>query len=63
MNRSRLPRVPRMLSIGDVAECMHASTRSVRRWIADGELHAHRLGRLVRVSEDDLAAFAATRRR
>jgi excisionase family DNA binding protein len=52
-----------MLSIGDVAEAMNASTRTIRRWIADGDLHAHRMGRLVRVSEDDLVAFAATRRR
>ncbi|HEX8233358.1 MAG TPA: helix-turn-helix domain-containing protein [Caulobacteraceae bacterium] len=63
MRESRSPRVPRMLSIGDVAEAMNASTRTIRRWIADGDLHAHRMGRLVRVSEDDLVAFAATRRR
>jgi excisionase family DNA binding protein len=39
------------------------SDRTVRRWIDDGELRSHHLGRLVRVSEEDWADFLARRRR
>ena len=64
MNRSSTrSRLPRMLTVNEVAEAMNASTRTVRRWIANGDLHAHRLGRLLRVSEEDVLAFAAGRRR
>jgi excisionase family DNA binding protein len=37
--------------------------RQVRRLIASGALPVHRLGRAVRVSEDDLVRFLAARRR
>ena len=42
--------------------CSLFSTRSVRRWIAAGELLAHRFGRQVRISEVDLRAFMDWRR-
>jgi excisionase family DNA binding protein len=38
------------------------STRTVRRWIARGELAVHRFGTSVRVSDDDLRAFLARHR-
>jgi excisionase family DNA binding protein len=34
----------------------------VRRSIESGALRVHRLGRLVRISDDDLAAFLAANR-
>jgi excisionase family DNA binding protein len=55
-------RVPRMLAVTDIAELMRVSTRTVRRWIDSGDLRVHRLGRQVRVSEEDLAAFLNQRR-
>ena len=41
----------------EVAGRLKVSERSVRRWIAEGDLCAHRFGRAVRVSEEDLVAF------
>jgi excisionase family DNA binding protein len=46
-----------------VALRLGVSVRTVRRLIAAGELPAHRIGRSVRVSADDLARFLAARRR
>ena len=53
---------PALLTIPDVAERLVASERHVCRLIARGELPVHRLGRLVRISEDDLARFLAASR-
>jgi excisionase family DNA binding protein len=52
----------RFLTIGDVADCLNVTTRTVRRWIDSGLLRVHRIGRTVRISEADLAAFLATHR-
>jgi excisionase family DNA binding protein len=52
----------KFFSIGYVAEALSVSTRTVRRWTASKALPAHRLGRLVRISQADLAAFLATHR-
>jgi excisionase family DNA binding protein len=51
-----------LLKVATVAARLDESVRQVRRWIASGELPVHRLGRSVRVSEDDLARFIAARR-
>jgi excisionase family DNA binding protein len=45
-----------------VAEQLSLSTKTIRRWIDRGELRVHRLGRQIRISEDDLVAFLAGRR-
>jgi excisionase family DNA binding protein len=49
-------------TIEQIAECLNASTRSVRRWIEQKRLIAHRINGLVRISEADFAAFLAARR-
>ena len=53
---------PRLLSMARVAELSNVSVRTVSRWIKTGELHAHKLGRQVRVSEEDFMYFIAARR-
>ena len=55
-------RPPKLLTIADVAEHIVSSTRHVRRLIARGELPVHRIGRLVRISPDDLARLVAASR-
>jgi putative molybdopterin biosynthesis protein len=50
-NRSQL------LTVEEVAERLRVVTRTVRRMIDRGELPGHRMGRMVRVSEDDLERF------
>jgi excisionase family DNA binding protein len=56
-------RLPVLFSIREIAERFGVSTKSVRRWIAGGDLHAHRLGRQIRIAEEDAIAFMAARRR
>ena len=49
----------RFYTVAQVADMVGVSTRSVRRWVAAGELLAHRFGRQVRIAETDLRAFLA----
>jgi excisionase family DNA binding protein len=44
---------PKFYTIDEIAECVGASTRTVRRWIDKGLLIAHRFDGLVRISETD----------
>ncbi len=55
--------VPRLFSIATVAAHLDVSQKTVRRWIAAGELTVHQIGGQLRVSEPDLAAFLARARR
>jgi len=50
-------RSPRLRTVAEVAEELKVCERTVRRWEKSGDLHFHRLGRQLRVSEDDLALF------
>ena len=52
----------RFLCIAEAAELLRVSTRTVRRWIAEGVLVAHRINGLVRISEADFQAFLAAHR-
>jgi excisionase family DNA binding protein len=56
------PHRPKLLTINEVADRTSLSARTIRRLIAKGDLPVHRIGRAVRVSEDDLARFLAARR-
>jgi excisionase family DNA binding protein len=49
-------------TIDQIADGVEASTRSVRRWIEEGLLVAHRINGLVRISEADFEAFLAAHR-
>lgn len=48
---------PRLLTVAGVVDQLAVSERTVRRLISDGELVTHRIGRAVRISEADLAAY------
>ena len=52
----------RFHTIDEVAALLAVSPRSVRRWIADGDLPTHRFRRSVRISDADLRAFVTARR-
>jgi len=54
--------VPRLHTITDVADRLQVSSKTVRRWIDAGDLVAHRLGRQLRISEQDLQVFIRSRR-
>lgn len=50
-------RAPQLLTVSDVAERLRISAKTVRRQVDQGELRVHRIGRQLRVSEQDLEAF------
>src|SRR5262249_39371347 len=54
--------VTQLRTVGETAELFNTSIRSVRRFIASGALPVIRLGRSVRISDDDIAAFLAANR-
>jgi excisionase family DNA binding protein len=53
---------PKFFTIGEIAQHLYVSPRTVHRWIANRQLATHRFGRSVRVSESDLKAFLAVHR-
>jgi excisionase family DNA binding protein len=57
------PPLKPLLDVETVAERLGVATRTVRRAIDRNELPFHRVGRLIRISEDDLVSFIASRRR
>ena len=61
---SRTVRAPaqKFFTIDQVADALNVSGRTVRRWIKDGKLVAHRFGVAVRIGADDFAAFVAHHR-
>ena len=58
----RSPGPDRFYSISEVAEMVGVVTRTVRRWIEDRLLVAHRIGRVLRIAETDLQTFLAAHR-
>jgi excisionase family DNA binding protein len=52
-----------LLTASQVAQRCQMSLRTVRRWIADGDLPVHRLGRVIRIAEADLDRFLHRARR
>ncbi len=52
----------RLVSIGDAADALAVSTRTVRRYIADGQIEAVRLGRkTLRIKVDSIERFIDAR--
>jgi excisionase family DNA binding protein len=56
-------RQPEMLTIKDVAAKHKVSFKTIRHRIKRGEQRAHQFGRLLRISEDDLALYELQARR
>ena len=54
--------LPKFYAIKTVAETLEVSTRTVRRWIARGDLIKHRMNGVIRIAEADLRAFLALHR-
>ena len=46
-----------LLTLAEVSDALGVSTRSIRRFIADGRLKAHRIGHVVRVDPSDVMTF------
>jgi len=57
------PKSPtKFYTIEQIAQCVGASTRTVRRWIEKGLLVVHRINGLVWISDVDSQVFLATHR-
>jgi excisionase family DNA binding protein len=54
--------LPKYYTIKVVAEALDVSPRTVRRWIANGDLIVHRVHGVIRIGEGDLRAFLALHR-
>jgi excisionase family DNA binding protein len=54
--------LPKYYSIKSVAEALEVSTRTVRQWIARGELIAHGMNGVLRIADADLHSFLARHR-
>jgi excisionase family DNA binding protein len=61
--RHRGSGLPKYYAIKAVAEALDVSSRTVRRWIAHGDLVVHRVDGVVRIAEGDLRAFLALHRK
>ncbi len=44
-------------SVTETAKLLKVCPRTVRRWIENGDLTAHRFGRQIRITDSDLVAF------
>ena len=56
------PKPMRFYTVSQVAQMLSVSPRTVRRWIEDKKLVAHKFGGAVRIAESDLQAFIGTHR-
>lgn len=54
--------VTKLRKIGETADILNVSERTVRRLIDMGALPVHRLGRSVRISDADITLFLAANR-
>ena len=54
--------LPKYHTINAVAEALAVSPRTVRRWIASGNLAVHRVNGIVRIAPHDLDTFLARHR-
>lgn len=52
-------RIPKLLSIPAVAEKLDLSSKTVGRMVARGDLRVYRLGRQIRIAEEDLELLLA----
>lgn len=49
--------VSKVFTVEEVADHLRVTPRAVREWIRKGHLKSTKIGRLVRVKEEDLQAF------
>lgn len=45
----------RMLTVQEVADYLQVTPRAVRSWIKQGKLKAVKIGRIIRIREEDLS--------
>jgi excisionase family DNA binding protein len=60
--RSRPATLPRLLAVAECAEALSVCERTIWRWIEAREIETYRLGRVVRIAEDELVRFLEKRR-
>jgi len=58
-----ISKLPHFYGVKEVASLIGVCSKTIRRRIDSGDLHVHRLGRRILISEEDLLAFLAKHRR
>jgi len=61
MNDKSVTAPTRLLTIREVADYLQVDEKTIRRWIATGDLNAFKLGRQWRVAEKELQNFLRER--
>lgn len=59
----RMSQLPALLTVPEAAEALRVSEQTVRRWVRQGDLPAHRATGMksrIRIHPDDLAALRRT---
>ena len=54
--------IPIFYSLEDVADALGVSPKTVSRRIKTGELRCHRIGRQIRISDEDFRSYIALQR-
>lgn len=62
-NQPAPTQVGKLLDLASVAARLGVSVKTVRRMVDRGDLPFHRFGRLLRVSDADIAEYIASHRR
>jgi excisionase family DNA binding protein len=47
----------KFLTIKEISEDLKVSVSTVRRWVMEGKLKTYKLGKVIRISEEDLMEF------
>ena len=50
-------KIQKHYKISEVAELLGVCNKTVRRWIAEGKLKAHRIGRTIRIPKTELVSI------
>lgn len=56
-------RLVRLMTVEEAAERLGVKVATVRKWVQERTIGYQKVGKLVRISEDDLAAFLEKGRR
>lgn len=47
----------KLLTVDETARVLDVNVQTVRRWVREGKIKASKVGKLIRIREEDLKAF------
>jgi excisionase family DNA binding protein len=57
------PKIPQLITIEQLADRLGVTERFIRRLVAEGRVPHHKVGKLIRFGEDEIAAWLETTHR